>query len=234
MMLELLTFLDWMVFLWFCLCWFGYAIFSHLMAKKAPTLSSSLREVRRGWMDHMLTREVRIADVTSLGILQRNVTFFASTTMFVLAGLLTVLGATEQVIDLFNTLPFAQENTRAEWEIKLLLLVFIFIYAFFKFSWSVRQYNFAVVMVGAAPDKNANANEKQHFVDHANQILTRANNSFAAGLRAYSFAMAVLAWFVQSWLFALACIWVVAVLYRREFRSHTLNALQYTRWEHQE
>ncbi len=226
MTLDFLSPFDWFALLWFLGCWFGYALYSHRRAKNNPTLSSSLSQVRNTWMYQMLQREVRIADVTSLGILQRNVTFFASTTMFILAGLLTVLGATDKAIELFNGIPLAQENTRAEWEVKLFIMVFIFIYAFFKFAWSVRQYNFAVVMVGAAPSKDTDNEDKLEFAKWANQILTRANNSFALGLRAYSFAMAVLAWFVHSWLFVAASLWVVAVIYRREFRSQTLKALR--------
>lgn len=201
-------------------------MFSHRQAKQAPTIATSLSDVRGIWMHRVLARDVRIGDVTALGILQRNVTFFASTTMFILAGLLTVLGATDQVIDLTNSLPFIVENTRASWEFKLLVLVFAFVYAFFRFSWSVRQYNFAIVMLGAAPEPDAPQDVQELFVVNANQILTRANDSFAHGLRAYSFAMAILSWFIHPLLFMIASTWVVAVLYRREFRSYTLKALK--------
>ncbi|PWK52869.1 DUF599 domain-containing protein [Pleionea mediterranea] len=225
-LLEFLTPFDWIALGWFTLCWLGYAIFSHRQAKQVPTIATSLSDVRGIWMHRVLAREVRIGDVTALGILQRNVTFFASTTMFILAGLLTVLGATDQVIDLTNSLPFIAENTRASFEFKLLVLVFAFVYAFFRFSWSVRQYNFAIVMLGAAPEPDAPQDVQELFVVNANQILTRANDSFAHGLRAYSFAMAILSWFIHPVLFMIASSWVVAVLYRREFRSYTLKALK--------
>ncbi|NVJ59150.1 MAG: DUF599 domain-containing protein [Gammaproteobacteria bacterium] len=224
--LNFFTYLDWLALFVFSACWIGYALFAAAKGKMAPTLASSLTGVRGIWMQRILTREVRIADITALGILQRNVTFFASTTIFILAGLLTVLGATEKVIQLSNTLPFMVENTRAGWEAKILVLTFIFVYAFFKFAWSVRQYNFAIVLVGAAPDTNAAEEDKNRFVIYSNQVLTRANNSFAHGLRAYSFAMAVLSWFVHPVLLIISAIWVVAVLYRREFHSHTLKALK--------
>jgi len=177
-------------------------------------------------MSRIFSREVRIADVTALGILQRNVTFFASTTIFILAGLLTVLGATDQIVQLTNTLPFIVENTRASWEVKLLVLIFIFVYAFFKFAWSVRQYNFAIVLLSAAPTNDCSENDKTLFVINANEVLTRANNSFAHGLRAYSFAMAILGWFVHPVLFMVSALWVVLVLHRREFHSNTLTALR--------
>jgi uncharacterized membrane protein len=227
-MLDILDPLDWFALIWFFVCWIGYALFAYRNGKVAPTLASALSQVRGVWMSRVLEREVRIADITALGILQRNVSFFASTTIFILAGLLTVLGATDQAIELTNSLPFVSETTRASWEIKLLLLAFTFVYAFFKFAWSVRQYNFALVVLGAAPAVNAEPEDKERFVIYANQLLTRANNSFALGLRAYSFAMAILAWFIQPWLFMICATWVVAVLYRREFHSYTLEALEQT------
>ncbi|WP_144392635.1 DUF599 domain-containing protein [Pleionea sediminis] len=218
--------LDWTALVWFALCWVGYALFARRKSKIKPTIATSLSSVRGIWMNRVLTRDVRIADVTALGILQRNVTFFASTTMFILAGLLTVLGATEKVIELTDTLPFIIENTRASWEFKILILVFTFVYAFFKFSWSVRQYNFGIVLVGASPDSDATQEDKDLFIVNANQILSRANDSFAHGLRAYSFAMALLAWFIHPVLLMVVSAWVVGVLYRREFRSYTLEALK--------
>ncbi|NVJ50903.1 MAG: DUF599 domain-containing protein [Gammaproteobacteria bacterium] len=225
-LLDFISLADWLALLWFAICWIGYAGFAARKAKYQPTLASSLSSIRGLWMSRIFTREVRIADVTALGILQRNVTFFASTTIFILAGLLTVLGATDQVVQLTNTLPFIVENTRASWEVKLLVLIFIFVYAFFKFAWSVRQYNFAIVLLGAAPSNDASETEKSIFVVNANEVLTRANNSFAHGLRAYSFAMAVLGWFIHPILFAGCALWIVLVLHRREFHSNTLDALQ--------
>ena len=37
--------------------------------------------------------------------------------------------------------------------------------------------------------------------------------------------LATLTWFIQPWVFGVVCVWVVLVLYRREFRSVTLRAL---------
>ncbi|MEE4244470.1 MAG: DUF599 domain-containing protein [Kangiellaceae bacterium] len=226
-MLNILPTLDWIAFGWFLIVWFGYSLFANYRTKHHITLSIALAEVRANWIKQALNREMRMADVSALGILQRNVTFFASTTMFILAGLLTVLGAADQAIQLLNSLPFVAASSEAAWEFKLLVLVIIFVYAFFKFAWSMRQYNFALVVFGSAPAHNDLESDRVHFVNYMNQLLTRANNSFAYGLRGYSFAMAVLAWFIQPWLFILATTWVLAVLYRRDFISVSLEALKH-------
>jgi uncharacterized membrane protein len=175
----------------------------------------------------MITREVKIADVTALVALQRTGTFFASTTIFILAGLLAVLGASDKALRLVEALPFVADHSQAAWETKLLFMIFIFVYAFFKFSWAVRQYNFSLVMFGAAPDDESQASKPfiESFIKASNQILTLANKSFNYGLRAYTFSMATIAWFIHPVLFILMTAWVVAVLYRREFKSRTLAAM---------
>ena len=79
-------------------------------------------------------------------------------------------------------------------------------------------------MFGAAPncdDKNCD-----NYIEQANGLLLSANNSFNFGLRTYTFSMATLAWFVHPYLFIFCSAWVVAILYRREFMSRTLLAMQ--------
>ena len=49
----------------------------------------------------MLLRDNRIADANVIGNLERNAAFFASSTLIILAGILTALGASEPVIKLF-------------------------------------------------------------------------------------------------------------------------------------
>lgn len=227
MNLSFLSYIDWWALGWFLFSWIGYTFFAKIKQSTKPTIANQLAANRQYWLKQMIKREVRIADITSLGILQRNVTFFASTTIFIIAGLLTVLGSTEQAIQLISALPWLETISRAEWEIKIILMVVIFAYAFFKFTWAIRQYNFAIVLFGAAPTAQSSSEDIEMFVKHCNWLLTRATHSFNFGLRSYSFAIAALAWFVNGWIFILTTTIVVAVLYRREFKSSTLKALHH-------
>ncbi len=214
---------DWIALIWFLFCWSGYTSYANYKMLRVPNLSRGLTELRSQWMSSMLTRDVKIADVTALVALQRTGTFFASTTIFILAGLLAVLGASDKALRLAQALPFVAEHSQASWETKILFMVFIFVYAFFKFSWAVRQYNFSIVMFGAAPPaESSNADE---YVEASNKLLTLANKSFNYGLRSYTFAMATIAWFIHPFLFIAMTTWVVGVLYRREFKSRTLAAM---------
>ena len=55
--------------------------------------------------------------------------------------------------------------------------------------------------------------------------MDRGINAFNRGLRSYYFALALLTWFIGPFYLAVAVVWVIAVLYRRDFRSITLQTL---------
>ncbi|MBV0932010.1 DUF599 domain-containing protein [Marinobacterium weihaiense] len=212
---------------WFVLCFRGYMYYSAYKSHTTPCLVSMLHLYRTEWMTRMLSREVRIADTTAIANLERSVAFFASTTILVLAGLMTVMSSAEKAINLVQDLPFVVVATRQEWELKLLLLVVLFIYAFFKFTWSLRQYGFVSVMIGGAPLPAEQPSPAQ-LKAHADRIATMASmaaHNFNLGLRTYYFSISVLGWFINPWVFMLLTSTIVVVLYRREFTSSTLKTL---------
>jgi len=218
--------LDALAFFWFVLCWLGYSIYSSKMSRRRTCLSSLLATHREAWMLGLLARENRVGDAALLGNLERNVSFFASSTLLVLAGLVAALGSGEDIVAVTENLPFTMAVNEHGWETKLLLLAVIFVYAFFKFSWSLRQYGFAAVLMGRAPmPEELDEEAAQQFSNQAAQVISRAAQAFNLGLRAYYFSLAYLIWFLNPWVFMLASATVVGVLYRREFRSRVLNAL---------
>ena len=82
---------------WFVLCWIGYTYYSKYQETRKLCLAGILRHHRVAWMEHMLLRDVRVADAALLSNLERNVTFFASTTMLIIAGILTLFGSSEKL-----------------------------------------------------------------------------------------------------------------------------------------
>lgn len=212
---------------WFLVCINGYARFAIYRSRTTPCLSNVLHLYRVDWMRRLLARDVRVADTSLIGNLERSVAFFASSTMLVLAGLLAVLGASEEAIEVVSDLPLVAPSSKLEWELKLLVLVGLFIYAFFKFTWSLRQYTFCSVLVGSAPNlEEAPSEAERHaFIERTSKIISMAANNFNYGLRAYYFSLALLGWFINPWVLILLSTGVVYVLYQREFRSTTLNTL---------
>ncbi|WP_028469206.1 DUF599 domain-containing protein [Neptunomonas japonica] len=212
---------------WFLLCFRGYMYYAKSKSFTTPCLASVLHLYRQEWMLRLMERDVRIADTSVIANLERSVSFFASTTMLILAGLMTVLGSTEKAIGLVADIPFAVLATRQEWELKILLLIVLFVYAFFKFTWSLRQYGFASVMIGGAPSPEENASQqiKQATAERIAKMTSKAANNFNTGLRTFYFSQAVLGWFINPILFMGLATFIAYILYRREFNSSTLHIL---------
>lgn len=221
--------IDWQevfALLFFLGSWVGYAFYSRQANRHEASLLALTNRYRTIWMQEMLKRENRMIDSTMVGNLMRSITFFASTTIFFVLGLMTMLGYHERASDIIQAIPFAKPASSLMWEIKIFLLMIIFVYAFFKFSWSLRQYNFAGIFVVAAPSHKERLDEHPTIIRKGAYLLGSAAEHFNNGLRAYYFGLAALAWFIHPHLFIAATIWVILVTYRREFRSGTLKNLR--------
>lgn len=213
---------------WFFICWTGYTQFAKSRAKKTHCIASVLHRHRITWMQRLLYRDHLIADTALLASLERQVSFFASTTILILAALLTLLSTSDKLYLAISQLPTAYPSSLHDIQARLFLMIGIFIYAFFTFTWSMRQYAFCSVLMGAFPraEKNQPITEQQqkHVVNVA-KIVDHAGHSYNYGLRSYYFAMSTLAWFVHPLLFAFSCSAVVVILYKREFKSNTLKVM---------
>lgn len=208
--------------LWFMLCWAGYSITADRISRKHDSLLVVINAHRTNWMRHMLKRENRMVDSTLVGNLSRSISFFASTTIFIVLGLFTLLKNREDASGILTHIPLAEHTSPFLWEGKVFLLIVIFVYSFFKHTWSLRQYNYVCVMIGAAPHTSETNRHEQYAINTA-KLISTASKHFNMGLRAYYFGLAALAWFVNWWIFMLASALVVWVLYRREFRSQALH-----------
>ena len=193
---------------------------------EADNLIGTMSAQREAWMRQMLGRDNRMVDIQILRNLTRTGTFFASTSILILAGLATILGATDKAIDLFANLPLVPQLSPLQWKLRLLSLILIFIYAFFKFAWSIRQLSYCAIQIGAMEPASEVDDACVARCQWIAGLITLASAHFNRGLRAYYFATALLAWFIHPMALIVASIWVVLVLYRREFHSGTLALLQ--------
>lgn len=217
---------DFVSMVFFAISWFLYSVFSELEAKKKKVgVLAVMTEHRLNWMKAMLRRENRLADINAVGNLMRSIAFFASTSVLIVVGVVGVIGKQDALRQMAESVPFSKESTNFVWELKLVLLMVLFIYAFFKFTWSLRQYNYLNVVIAGAPLASTDKSVLDNYARWAAKVSSNAARHFGYGLRAYYYAMAVLAWFISPFIFILTTAWVVWILYRREFRSHTLENL---------
>jgi uncharacterized membrane protein len=212
---------------WFLACWIGYTLYAD-RGQAPPNLMQRMHAYRRLWMRAMLERDNRMVDAQIIANLMRSTSFFASTTMFIIAGLIAVLGAREQAMAVLAELPFAVRSSTPVWDLKVLLLILLFVYAFFKFTWAFRQYNYCLILVGCAPAPGPLTEASGRIAERLARIASSTGRHSNRGIRAYYFGLAALSWFLHPWLFMLLTVWVVLVLYRREFHSRLLRTLAIT------
>lgn len=221
-------YMDWQeiaALLFFILCWAGYAFFTEKESLSDTSLLAVTNRFRMQWMREMLKRDNRSVDIIMVGNLQRSITFFANTTIFIVAGLMTMLNYHDRAENIFSSIPFAKPMSSFLWEAKLFVLIIIFIYAFFKYTWSLRQYNYAGIFMSAAPSHNDHKETHEAIIAKGSYLVGNAAKHFNLGLRAYYFGLAALAWFIHPYLFMAATAWVIYVTHRREYRSATLKNL---------
>ncbi|MDX1706191.1 DUF599 domain-containing protein [Pseudidiomarina sp.] len=223
---------DLIALTFYLVIWIGYTQFARLRARTTHSLSNVLRQLRVDWMTTLSRKEHQIADAALLGNVERTVTFFASSTVLVLAGVLTVLSAADKVVLVLHSLPFTADTSPEKVQFKLAGLALIFVFAFFKFTWAIRQFGFVSVLVGVAPQYRSTEftdEQRDVFARQAAKVFDQAGHEYNNGLRAYYFALAFMCWFLHPMAFMVATAVVLGVLYRREFRSTVLRALLATK-----
>lgn len=218
---------DVIAFACFLVCWLGYGVGAKWLAHRRPSLISAVSVFRERWMRRICKRDTHIADATLLSNLLRGALFFASTTMFILGGLIAVLGMGPKMAEVVAQMPHSVPTETWLIETKSLVLIAVYVYAFFKFTWSAWQYNVLSILVGAAPTDDGTSDEElSRYVESAARIATLAGDSYNNGIRAYYFSIPLMAWFIDPRMFLAVTLVVAYVLYRREFASHMLETLQ--------
>lgn len=214
--------LEWVSLLWFLACWIGYGRYSGLKSTHGQRLQDALQLHIKRWIAQVEQRDNRMVDTAIIANIERNATFMASSSLLIIAGLVTAIGSADKALALFTQLPFVRFDPQT-WEIGLIIMTTVFAYAFFTFTWCIRQWGFASILIGSVPHPSQPIDER--LEQSLGQIISLAVYHFNIGLRAYYYSLALLTWFIHPLIFILATTWVVAVLYRREFHSKTLKAL---------
>ncbi|NKC33684.1 DUF599 domain-containing protein [Falsiroseomonas selenitidurans] len=203
----------------FAACWLGYAtVVDKVPRIRRASVIAAMDQHRRRWMHAMLTRDNRIADMAAIGNLMNSTSFLATTSIFILGGLVALLGAPDLGRRVVAALPFAAVPDDAGWELKIGLLLVIFVNAFFELTWALRQFNYTSILIGGIPSGQPDA-EMLAAADMAAEIANRAARHFNTGLRSYYFGLAALAWVVHPLALVATSLFVLRELHRREFRS---------------
>ncbi len=193
------------------------------MTSKNPSTARIMAGYRREWMIQMVTRNPRIFDAQILSSLRQSTAFFASTAAIAIGGVLAMIGNAENITEIANNLILASEPVFV-WEAKLLIIVLFLTNAFLKFVWANRLFGYAAVVMASVP----NDPEDPLALPRANQsaeINIAAARSFNRGLRAVYFGIAIAAWLLGPEALMVATGFTLAVIWRREFASHSRRIL---------
>ena len=220
--------LDWIALSLFFASWSGYAWFSEHSRWGERGLVHTSQQFRLAWAYRMLERDVRVTDASLVGNLMNSVSFYANTTIYIIAGLVAALGAADKLISITADLPFGGVSNKEILEVKLILLLASFVYAYFKFTWSLRQFNLLSILVGAAPFGHAGEPGIDSFARRLAGANNLAGDDFNRGIRAYYFGLAASGWLLSPLVLAALAITVLVVLYRRDYRSQALSILRDT------
>jgi len=226
--MAVLPWLDWAALVVFFGGWAGYAWFARARAGTHLSILATTNRIRRQWMLQTTYREVRVVDGVVIQNLSTSPSFFASTTILIIGGLLATLGTTEKASELVREFPFAARTSVLVFDLKIVLMLAIYVYAFFRFTWSMRQYTFGALLVASAPEAEQFENQglsREAFADKAGRVVALAAETFNDGLRAYYFAFAAIGWFFSPLVFMLGTAGVVYILFQREFHSDMLDVL---------
>jgi uncharacterized membrane protein len=220
---------DILAFSVFLICSVGYSLIaSHLTRRRLSTVAA-ITLFRHRWAKRMMDRENHIADAALLGNLLRGALFFSSTTVFILGGLVAVLGTTTKIDDIASHFPFAVRPAPGLAEIKALIVILVYVYAFFKFTWAAWQYNILSIILGAMPERGSDIKTREEYGDVAAHILSLAGESHNKGVRAFYLSIPLMAWFIHPLLFLAATLAITFVIFQREFSSPVLHVLRASR-----
>ncbi len=210
----------------FVVAWSGYTIGMEWIPHSKDALNARMHHYREVWMRRALEREMRMVDTMIMASLQNGTAFFASTSLLLVGGALTLLRSTDDVLAMLGDLPLGIHVTRGQWEIKAIGLVIILIYAFFKFAWAYRLFNYVAILIGGMPPASAAGTpEAEAHVRRTARLFESAGRHFNRGQRALFFALGYLGWFAGPYALMASTVATVVVMWRRQFASESRRAV---------
>ena len=222
-----MTLFDWIALGLFFIGWLGYGPLLKLIARRSGSLNDDMLVVRDSWMTAMTHREMRLIDSQLMGHSINSASFFASTNLLLIAAVAGILFGGENALRGFAAVG-AEAVPVKILEAKLALVLVCLARGFLDFIWSLRQMNYALALIGAAPEIHSET-DKVAYGHAVARVLNPALGGFSQGVRGYYFALAAAAWlFGPMWL-ALGVISAFGLLVWRQAGSPAARAVRAAR-----
>ncbi len=190
----------------------AYYVALHARTRRDPTSSIHVvNELARTlWVKHVMTHPARdVMAVQTLRNFLMGASLMATTAAFLILGTLTLTGQAEGIGRSWH-LSFFGSSSAALWVVKVMCLLADFIFAFFAFAMAIRLANHVVFMLNVpAPWPHASLSPEEVAAR-----LNRAGRHFAAGMRAFFFAVPLVFWLFGPLFLVVAAIGLVYALNR--------------------
>ena len=209
--------LEWAASIYIVIMWLILSYVIEHPPKSRPSVTVLMSQRRRDWMHVFVHRDPRIFDSQILASLRQGTSFFASTCIFAIGGVLALAKNTDPLVGV------AQEVTAVTTpaliiQMKLAFVALFLTNAFLKFVWANRVFGYCAVMMAAVPN-DPNDPGAHPKAQQAAELNIRAAMNFNRGLRALYFALGALAWLLGPVPLMIAATVVIWVVWSREFAS---------------
>ncbi|MES2341624.1 MAG: DUF599 family protein [Pseudomonadota bacterium] len=216
--------LDLTALIVFLVVWLAYEPLLKVVARGKGAITTDMTVIRVAWMRNMAGRENKFMDGQLLGHALNSASFFASSNLILIAAAAGVLFGGESTFRSASSLIAIQTSSRLLFEGQIALVLVALARGLLDFIWAIRQMNYCIAAVGAAPDTEDQA-FKTAYGEAAARLLNPALSAFNAGVRGYYFALAAAAWLFGPIAFMLATLGAVSLLLWRQRRSKAAGAI---------
>jgi uncharacterized membrane protein len=210
----------------FLTAWLFYQPMLKRLSRRGGMINTDMTVLRARWMANMAARENRFIDSQLMGHVLNSASFFASANLIVIAA---AAGALFNSPDTYRTVAhLAVTDTGPRWlfEAKLALVVAALARGLLDFIWAIRQMNYTLAAIGAAPAPSAAPALVRAYGEATAQVLNPALSSFNNGVRGYYFALAAAAWLLGPWAMIAAVAGAVLLLVRRQSGSSSARGVR--------
>ncbi len=207
----------------FMVAWIAYEPLLKAAAR-GRLINTDMTVIRLYWMRNMARRENRFMDGQLFGHVLNSASFFASSNLILIAAAAGALFGGEQAFKSASSLIMIKTSSRLLFEGQIALVLVCLARGLLAFIWSIRQMNYCIGVVGAAPDTE-DPDFEAAYGEAAARLLNPALSSFNAGVRGYYFALAAAAWLFGAVAFIAATLGAVALLAWRQRRSSAASAV---------
>lgn len=210
---------DGAALLLFALLWLGYEPLLRRVSRGRGAINRDMDVVRAGWMAAMVRRkDTRLLDANLMGHALNSASFFASANLILIAAVAGALFGGDAALRGVRSLDVLADAPAWLFQLKMALILLTLARGLLDFIWGIRQMNFWLAAVGAAPEE-AEPEIIARWGEALGAIINPALTSFSAGVRGYYFALACAAWLLGPWPFALASLVATLLLVWRQSKS---------------